>query len=102
MQRLIELTKIHKEIMNTKGIIISVYNNASGFLWSMAKLPGGTDLGWSEYEGNCEYSGAFKEYEDALEDAVILVNKCDLESFRKETNGIHWGLYAQHLHKNYR
>lgn len=101
--RLLELTKRHKSIMDSKKVLISIYNNASGFLWSMAKLEGGTDLGWCDHHGNCEWGGAFKTYEDALEDAIILVEKCDLERFKKELIGrFHWGKYANHLNKNYR
>ncbi len=47
MEKFIELCKRHKTIMNTKNIIVSIYTNASGFLWSMCKVDSGTDLGWS-------------------------------------------------------
>lgn len=101
MERLIELTKRHKQIMIDKNIIVSVYTNASGFLWNIAKVDSGTDLGWSEYNGNCEMSGAFIEYEDALEDIINLIEKCDLEQFQKETSPkkFHWGNYSKHLDK---
>jgi hypothetical protein len=104
MERLLELTKRHKTIMDTKDILISVYTNASGFLWSMMKVDSGTDLGWSGFNGNCEWSGSFKTYEDALEDALNLINKCDLEKFRKETpsKSFHWGNYSNHLNEKYR
>ncbi len=102
MERLLELTKQHKVIMKTKNIIIWVYTNASGFLWGISKLDSGTDLGWSDFNGNCKLTGTFLEYEDALEDAITLINKCDLEQFRKETSGGHWGNYSHHLDKNYR
>lgn len=103
MERLIELTKQHKQIMDEKRILIQVYNNASGFLWALAKMEGGTDLGWSEFNGNCEDSGSFKEYEDALEDAITLINRCDLERFRKDNpTSFHWGNYAGHLNEKYR
>lgn len=104
MERLIELTKRHKRIMDEKNIIVSVYTNASGFLWSFCKVDSGTDLGWSDDHGNCEMSGAFKEYEDALEDALNLIDKCDLEQFVKEVNPkkFHWGNYSHHLDSNYR
>ena len=104
MERLLELTKKHKVIMDTKNILISVYTNASGFLWQIMKVDSGTDLGWSEYNGNCEESGTFKTYEDALEDAITLIEKCDLDKFKKEVkiSDSHWGNYAAYLHKNYR
>lgn len=104
MDRLLNLTKRHKTIMVEKNILVSIYTNASGFLWNMMMCNGGTDLGWSERNGNCEWSGTFKEYEDALEDALDLIDKCDLEQFKKETKlqKFHWGNYAGHLNKNYR
>jgi hypothetical protein len=104
MERLIELTKRHKRIMTDKDIIIQVYTNASGFLWAIAKVESGTDLGWSDHNGDCEMSGAFTTYENALEDAINLIDKCDLEQFRKETHAkkFHWGNYSTHLDRNYR
>ena len=104
MERLIELTKRHKKIMDEKNIIISVYTNASGFLWGICKVDSGTDLGWSDHNGDCEMSGAFTTYENALEDALNLIDKCDLDRFRKETlsGKFHWGNYSIHLNENYR
>jgi hypothetical protein len=104
MERLIELTKRHKAIMDSKDIIVQIYTNASGFLWAMAKVSSGTDLGWSNHNGDCEYSGAFTTYENALEDAVNLIDKCDLKKFVKETPSkkFHWGNYCHHLDTNYR
>ena len=90
--------------MDAKNIIICVYTNASGFLWSMCMVDSGTDLGWSDHNGNCEWGGAFIAYEDALEDAITLINKCDMEQFRKDTpsSEFHWGNYAHHLNEKYR
>lgn len=104
MERLIELTKRHKEIMDNKNIIIQVYTNASGFLWAMAKVDSGTDLGWCDFNGDCKDSGSFTSYENAFEDAINLIDKCDLDRFCKETpdNKFHWGNYANHLNKKYR
>jgi hypothetical protein len=104
MERLIELTKRHKRIMLDKNIIVSIYTNASGFLWSFCMVDSGTDLGWSDHNGDCEFSGSFTTYENALEDALNLIDKCDLEKFRKETpNGkFHLGNYSHHLDTNYR
>jgi len=103
MKRLIELTKRHKRIMDDKNIIIQVYTSASGFLWAIAKVDSGTDLGWSDHNGDCEMSGAFTSYENAFEDAIKLIDKCDLEKFRKETPAkkFHWGNYSLHLDTNY-
>lgn len=93
MERLIELTKRHKIQMDEKNVLISVYTNAGGFLWSLMKVDSGTDLGWSE---ECENSGSFTSYEDALEDALNLVAKCDLANFQNDCpkNKFHWGNYA--------
>lgn len=104
MEKLLELTKRHKVIMDTKDVLISVYTNASGFLWQIMKVDSGTDLGWCGFNGNCEMSGSFKTYEDALEDAITLIEKCDLDKFKKEVKSseFHWGNYADHLNKNYR
>lgn len=104
MERLIELTKRHKTIMDKKNILVSVYTNASGFLWAMMKVDSGTGLGWSEYNGDCKWSGTFSSYENALEDALNLIDKADLVKFIKEcpNNSFHWGNYAGWLSDNYR
>ena len=104
MERLIELTKRHKKQMDIKNILISVYTNASGFLWSMMKVDSGTSLGWSEFNGNCKMSGTFTSYENALEDALNLVDKCDLKKFEEDCpkDKFHWGNYSIWLSKNYR
>jgi hypothetical protein len=101
MEQLLGLTKKHKTIMDTKGVLVSVYTNASGFLWQMMKVDSGTDLGWSEFSGNCLDSGTFKTYEDALADALSLIELCDLNQFKKDTpqGRFHWGNYADHLRK---
>lgn len=104
IERLVELTKRHKIQMRDKNILISVYTNASGFLWSMMKVDSGTDLGYSEFNGDCEMSGSFTSYENALEDALDMVAKCDLKKFTKDCSdkGFHWGNYAGWLSENYR
>lgn len=104
MERFIQLAKRHKEIMETKNIIVSVYTNASGFLWEVSKVDSGTGLGWSDHQGDCEYSGAFTTYENALQDILDLIDKCDLEKFKKETikSNFHWGNYSNHLNTKYR
>ena len=100
--RILDLTKRHMVIMEKKNIIVSVYTNASGFLWSMCMVDSGTDLGYSEFNGDCKESGSFTSYENALEDALDLIDKCDLDKFRKESNNSHWGLYTEHLDDKYR
>ena len=90
--------------MDEKNVLISVYTNASGFLWSIMKVDSGTDLGWSEFNGDCEMSGTFTSYENALEDALNLVSKCDLNKYKKKcpNNNFHWFNYASWLNKHYR
>lgn len=101
--KLIELTLRAKQIREKENVLIQVYNNASGYLWALAKVDSGTDLGWSDFNGDCKMSGTFTTYESALEDAVSLVSKCGLEKFRKEWNlPFHWGHYSTHLNSNYR
>ena len=99
---ILKLTEKHIDIMINKDIIIQVYTNASGFLWQLSKIEGGTDLGWSEFNGDCIYTGCFTSYGKALEDAISLIEKCDLEKFKKDVSNFHWGNYANHLNKNYR
>ena len=104
MERLIELTKRHKIQMDEKNVLISVYTSASGFLWEMMKVDTGTNLGWSEENGDCEMSAGFTSYENALEDALNLVAKCDLDKFKKDcpNDKFHWGNYAEWLSQHYR
>lgn len=86
--------------MDEKNVLICVYRNGSGFLWNLMKADSGTDLGWSDFErGDCPNSGTFTTYEKALEDALDLVSKCDLKTFKKEAPAqkSHWGCYAQWL-----
>lgn len=93
----------HQKIMTEKNILVFVYTNASGFLWGMCKVDSGTDLGYSDYSGDCEFSGAFTTYEKAWKHALDLIDKCDLKQFQNETpnNKFHWGNYANHLIKKY-
>ncbi len=104
MERLLELTKRHKKQMDEKNVLVSVYTNASGFLWSMMKVDSGTDLGWSDHNGDHPMSGAFTSYENALQDALDLVAKCDLKKFSKDcpVGKFHWGNYAEWLSEHYR
>lgn len=86
-------------VREERGVLIQVYNNASGYLWQMAKVEGGTDLGWSEFDGNCEMLGSYKTYNDALSHAIKLENKGGLEEFKKRTltSVFHWGNYVSWL-----
>jgi len=85
-------------IREERGVLIQVYNNASGYLWSMAKNVGGTDLGFSYYSGTDDSSGTFKTYNDAMETAINLeLNKGGLNKFQKEFKPFHWENYAFYL-----
>lgn len=100
MEHYLNLCRQSKVIMDTKGVLICVYRNASGFLWSMSKSDSGTDLGWSDFRGDDLDSGTFTTYEKALEDAVTLVETYGTpEDFRKATKPgqFHWGNYADWL-----
>ena len=90
-------TTAHTFIREKLGVILQVYNSASGFLWAISMNPGGTDLGWCDHSGNCEMSGAYVKYEDALEHVIELCLTKTLDEFRKETNNAHWGLYSDFL-----
>ena len=104
MEKLIELTKRHKIQMDEKNILISIYTNASGFLWQIMETDSGTELGWSDFNGDCEMSGTFTTYEKALEDALDLISKCDLEKFKKDCHesNFHWSNYSKWLTQHYR
>ena len=78
--------------MDKKNIIISVYTNASGFLWSVCKVDSGTDLGWC---GDNKRWDSFETYEDALENAIDLIDTCDLSQYHSRyKKDFHWGNYV--------
>lgn len=52
------------------NLLGGVYSNASGWLWEIHDNIGGTHRLGSDYEGDCEYSGAFTSFEKA-ENACI-------------------------------
>jgi len=66
-------TALHSWILK-KHIVISVYNNASGFLWNMAYHPGGSELMDSDYAGPND-SGCWDTWEGALENALQVALK---------------------------
>ena len=95
--------ELHKWIRDNRGVLIQVYNSASGYLWALSKVPGGTDLGWSEFSGNHKDSGCFITYEDAYEDVLALVLHSSLDEFRNnEEYGKHWSNYSFYLRKIYK
>ena len=97
MEELLELTKRHQVQMTEKNILISVYTNASGFLWQIMKVDSGTDLGWCGKTGDCQWSKSFTTYEKALKHALDSIAKCDLDKYVKDCDNdkFHWGNYAQ-------
>jgi len=101
---LLALTLRHKTLREEENIIISIYTNASGFLWSACKVDSGTDLGWSDHNGDCEMSGSFTTYEKTLEDALDLIANCNLKKFKNDVPAkrFHWGNYIGFLDKKYR
>lgn len=103
MEEFLQLMKRHKVQMDEKRILISVYTNASGYLWQMMIVNSGTDLGWSRFSGDCKHSGTFTSYEKALEHALDLVAKCDLDKYKADCSAdiFHWAGYADWVVANY-
>lgn len=98
VEEMIKLTELHMKVMREQNVLISVYTNASGFLWQMMKVDSGTDLGWSDFSGDCEMSGAFTSYPKALKDALDLLQLASLERYKRAAgNEFHWGNYAGYL-----
>lgn len=93
-------SELHKWIRDNRNVLIQVYNNASGYLWALSKIPYGSDLGYSEYDGP-NASGVWDSYEDAFEDGLSQVLKKTLEDFTRDTpeKRFHWGNYADYLKK---
>ena len=82
------------KLIKTHNIWINVYRNASGWLWSLQKADGGTDLGWCNFNrGDQIDSNTFSTNLLALEDAL---NIC--EGFPRENFNLkylkHWGNFA--------
>ena len=50
--------------------IITVYSNASGYLWETHDAIGGTQREWSDYSGPND-SGCWDTYEEAREQAIL-------------------------------
>ena len=78
-------------------VVLCVYTNASGFLWSVQNN-GGTDLGWSGVEGgDCKNSGCWTSYESAFGNAFGLITKCSFDDYFKSKQFTHCGNYASYL-----
>ncbi len=81
-----------------RGVLAYAYRNASGYLWAIEKSDGGTNLGWSDFDGDCEMSGAFTTYDKALEDIISLELEYGNLLHKKTYSRIkHWSNYAGHL-----
>ncbi len=92
-------TTAHTFIRKNLEVLIQVYNSASGYLWALSLNPGGTDLGWCDHSGNCEMSGAYITYEDALEHAIEMCLTKTFGEFSK-TPYKHIGLYADFIRES--
>ena len=66
---LITQALLQRWLREKRNVMLSVYNNASGYLWNKADTVGGTDRGWSEYTGPND-SGVWDTHEGALEDGL--------------------------------
>ena len=86
--------ELHKWIRETREVNICIYTSASGYLWNMEKIPGGTDLGYSEFSGPND-GGCWDTWEEAMEHALLVQLTTDLEKYG------HWGNYAEKAIENY-
>ncbi len=71
--RLNIIVPTHQQVLDwlrENGIVISIYNNASGYLWNMAKTIGGTEIRDSNYDGPND-SGCWDTYYEALNTAIL-------------------------------
>lgn len=66
VRRTLWLEEIAMWFRNEHNLLVSVYSNASGYLWNRMDAAGGTSRGWSEDEGPND-SGCWDTYDDALE-----------------------------------
>lgn len=98
VEELFRLAELHMKLMREQNVLISVYTNASGFLWQMMKVDSGTDLGYSEFTGDCKMSGTFTSYNKALKDALELAKLSSLERYKRAAvKNFHWGNYVEYL-----
>jgi len=70
VRRVLWLEEIKMWLREDHNVMISIYTNASGYLWNKMDSIGGTDRGWSQYDGPND-SGCWDDYPDALEAAII-------------------------------
>ena len=84
----------NKFLIEEREVVLSIYNNASGFEWGIAKAEGGTNLGDSWDIKPYAYSNT---YEEAFKDAFELLMLKDLKEFQNECKPFHWSNYAVFL-----
>jgi len=78
-------------------VVLCIYTNASGFLWSVQNN-GGTDLGWSTTEGgDCKWSGCWTSYENAFKNAFGLITQMSFNEYHKCKDFTHCGNYTEYL-----
>jgi hypothetical protein len=79
-----------------RGVVLSIYNNASGFLWAIAKEKSGTNLGDS---WDIKQYHSFKDYNECFKNAMEHLMLKDLKEFEAECKPFHWSNYANFLGK---
>lgn len=83
-------------LIKERGVTLTIYNNASGWMWSICKAKGGTMLG---HNWDIKKYYTFTEYNDCFKDALKYLNLKTLEEFKEESKPFHWGNYASFLGK---
>ena len=96
------LSTLKRWIREKRGVHISVYPNASAWLWSMStcdnhdasemKGVGGTDLGWSDHSGP-NLSGGWDTYEQALENAIEIQLSYSMEEWEEYRGKVKGGTH---------
>lgn len=85
-------------IREKREVLIYVYRNGSGYLWSMEMADSGTGLGWSDFTGDCKLSSTFTSYDLAMKDAIELeMNFGDMPNLKSKSEYSHWGNYSNWL-----
>ena len=101
-------SELNKYIRENRGVNISVYPNASSWLWSFTEVDergfGGTDLGWcgdteSGFSGP-NLSGGWDSYEEAMENALQVQLSYSREEWEKERKGHIRGYAAEAIKKH--
>jgi hypothetical protein len=95
----LSLDEQHKHIRDTKDIIIQIYTNASGFIWSLQKISDSKYLGRGKFLSDSSKPIRFKSYDDAMSNAINNINKSTLEEFRSGISDydIDWSNFATYI-----